>query len=349
MPATQSAADPRPSPDRRHGDTYLSGVVRGSTLRPKLVGQLLVLSVGAVVMPTALLLDHGLGARLTLLVVGAAMCLVLGVSRWIPSAANRSPWLLLFPLSIMAALAALGLSGHGLGNPYGGVIVLCFAYTGLTQSPRTNLALLPMGAVAYAAAMGEWTTPLAVRLSIVTMVWLLLSQLLCAFTTHNATLTTALRRAAHTDPLTGLANRRDLEIHLLTLHATDVIVICDLDRFKQFNDTHGHLAGDQLLIDFGRLLHTELRAQDYAARYGGEEFALVLAGTDAGEAQALLRRLHEQWAVLRPDVTFSAGIAQHGGCQDVTSTLRAADEALFAAKRAGRNRDELAKAGRPLP
>jgi diguanylate cyclase (GGDEF)-like protein len=341
MSANRATDEPRPVPSRRGSDSYLPGVLRGSGLHPKQVGQLLLLSVGAVVVPTALLLDHAWQARVMLLAVGAAMCLALALTRWIPPVTNGSPWLLAFPLSVMAALASLGLSGHGLGTPYGGVIVLCFGYTGLTQSPRTNLALLPVGAAAYVAAMGTWTTALAIRLFIVTMVWLLLSQLLCAFTARNQALTAALQRAASTDPLTGLANRRDLDVHLLTVPANTAIAICDLDRFKQFNDTHGHLAGDQLLVDFGRLLHAELRAQDYAARYGGEEFAIVLTGTNLADAQAVFSRLRQQWAVLRPGVTFSAGIAVHDGTRNVMDTLGAADEALFAAKRAGRNRDHV--------
>ena len=143
--------------------------------------------------------------------------------------------------------------------------------------------------------------------------------------------------------MTGLANRRDLDIRLLTLAVHDTVVICDLDRFKQFNDAHGHLAGDRLLRDFGELLRTQLRTDDYAARYGGEELALVLPNTSPADAAAVLRRLHTQWAILRPGCTFSSGIAGHRTDHNGSGTMASADAALFEAKRNGRDRDQVAR------
>ncbi len=307
---------------------------------PSNIGQILVFAVGVVVCVTAPLLGLSDQEWLILGLVSVVMALILGVSFAVPWHSIRPEWTLAFPLGIFAAIPALSLGGHQLGAPYGGVFVLCFAYTGLTQSARTNLWLLPPGAAAYVAANDNWSAAMAIRLTIVVSVWLLLSQLLRALTVRNEALTEALRASAHTDPLTGLANRRDLDLHLGRATVGDTLILCDLDHFKRFNDEHGHLAGDRLLRDFGLLLRAMLRDGDFAARYGGEEFALLLPGTDPDTARIVLRRLHEKWALLRPDVTFSAGVATWGSAVDLT--LEAADQALYAAKAGGRNRDRVA-------
>jgi diguanylate cyclase (GGDEF)-like protein len=85
--------------------------------------------------------------------------------------------------------------------------------------------------------------------------------------------------------------------------------MCDLDHFKRLNDTQGHAAGDLILAEFGLVLQTCLREGDYAARYGGEEFALLLPQTTTSQTTAALQRLHQGWAILQPDITFSAGSA----------------------------------------
>jgi diguanylate cyclase (GGDEF)-like protein len=116
-------------------------------------------------------------------------------------------------------------------------------------------------------------------------------------------------------------------------------VICDLDHFKRLNDTQGHAAGDRVLAEFGMVLHSCLREQDYAARYGGEEFALLLPATGISQAAATLARLRQCWSLLQPGVTFSAGLASFGPNQSAAEVLAIADQALYAAKAAGRNRD----------
>ena len=166
---------------------------------PKRMGQLLLLSVGLVVCCTALFVARGVHAHLTLLLVSVAMLLILACTTWLPAAPPRASVFLIFPCSVMTALGMLGLTGGGLGSPYGGVMVLCFAYTGLTQSSRTNVLLLPYGAASYVGAMGSWDTALAIRLFVVTCVWFLLSQLLCGLTARNASLTAA--------PTLGCAHR----------------------------------------------------------------------------------------------------------------------------------------------
>jgi diguanylate cyclase (GGDEF)-like protein len=203
-----------------------------------------------------------------------------------------------------------------------------------------NLCLVPPAAAAYLAANDNWSAAMGIRLTIVVSVWVLLSQLLRALTVRNETLTKALRASAHTDPLTGLANRRDLDLHLGQAGNGDTLILCDLDHFKAFNDEHGHQGGDRLLSDFGLLLRAMLREGDFAARYGGEEFALLLPQTSIEQGRIVLHRLREKWELLQPGVTFSAGISLWGN--DVDLTLEAADRALYAAKADGRNRDHAA-------
>lgn len=126
-----------------------------------------------------------------------------------------------------------------------------------------------------------------------------------------------------------------------------VLVMLDVDHFKQINDRYGHAAGDQVLTALAALLRSRLRASDLLARYGGEEFIIVVPDVDAPQAVHLITRLLEEFAatdhrepggtVFR--VTFSAGVARgQGPALDAHRWLAEADAALYAAKAAGRNR-----------
>lgn len=162
------------------------------------------------------------------------------------------------------------------------------------------------------------------------------------------------RHAASHDPLTGLPNRRAfyrLAATLLTDAAGKplIAVVLDLDDFKQVNDRFGHLVGDEVLRNFASVLMEHVRSTDIVARYGGEEFLVVLPGTGADTAVAVVRRVLlevSQIAMAEVDghplhITFSAGLATQGSLESfecVGDLLRAADEALYGAKREGRNR-----------
>jgi diguanylate cyclase (GGDEF)-like protein len=144
-----------------------------------------------------------------------------------------------------------------------------------------------------------------------------------------------LAQSASTDLLTGLPNRRMLDRALGRLSADDTVIMLDLDHFKQVNDTFGHAAGDVVLRAFGRVLGGTVRAGDTVGRYGGEEFLVILPSAEG--ADAFLGRLREEWLAKRPfPVTFSAGIAASAGDPDETVNL--ADQALYQAKKAGRDR-----------
>jgi diguanylate cyclase (GGDEF)-like protein/PAS domain S-box-containing protein len=171
----------------------------------------------------------------------------------------------------------------------------------------------------------------------------------------NLKLREELRQQVMHDPLTGLFNRRYLDETLpreLDLaqrrNATLCVVMLDIDGFKQFNDSFGHGPGDSLLREFGRILREHLRKSDISCRYGGDEFVLVLPDSSSADTQqrvdqirTLLKSLQQvhQGESVPVTISLSAGIvcaSDHGAT--VSELLRAADEAMYAAKQAGGDR-----------
>ncbi|MCT7966463.1 diguanylate cyclase [Laspinema sp. D1] len=162
-----------------------------------------------------------------------------------------------------------------------------------------------------------------------------------------------LRNMAETDPLTGVANRRksitelDKFLHLCHLHGQPMcLAMVDLDRFKQVNDLHGHAMGDAVLRQVGKLLLRTFRSEDIVARWGGEEFVVGMYGMNkesgAKRLRELLEVLHAEPLVIGEErlyLTFSGGVAQYPEDGTTVDTLyRCADQALYQAKTAGRDR-----------
>jgi two-component system cell cycle response regulator len=160
---------------------------------------------------------------------------------------------------------------------------------------------------------------------------------------------------ALTDPLTGLFNRRYMETHIGTLVERSAargkslsVLVLDIDYFKSINDTFGHDAGDDVLREFAERLKASIRGIDLACRHGGEEFVVVMPDTDIGVATLVAERIRrriagEPFPIGRTgktiEVTISVGIAFRTGPQDTApAMLKRADEALYRAKRDGRNR-----------
>ena len=158
-----------------------------------------------------------------------------------------------------------------------------------------------------------------------------------------------LHELASRDGLTALWNRRsfigDLEGALAEHRRTGKVfslVLLDIDRFKVYNDTYGHPAGDEVLRRFARVLRTTARSYENPARYGGEEFAIVLHDTGAAKGLAAaerFRRAVEEADWIERDVTCSLGVATVGiDGVSVEALIAAADAALYASKEGGRNR-----------
>jgi diguanylate cyclase (GGDEF)-like protein len=170
---------------------------------------------------------------------------------------------------------------------------------------------------------------------------------------ENARLHEEVRRQATTDELTNLVNRRRfieaLETELERAKMFDSplsVVLADLDDFKRINDDHGHHGGDRVLKSFGQLLRAQVRDFDVAARLGGEEFAILLPQTTAEAAAVVAARTRDTLAAspmaVSDDATVrlsaSFGIAESNPALTTDELLRRADDALYAAKRAGKNR-----------
>ncbi|MDT3718771.1 diguanylate cyclase [Pseudomonas oryzihabitans] len=151
-----------------------------------------------------------------------------------------------------------------------------------------------------------------------------------------------------TDALTGLYNRRAFDLHLAEqLQRAEEgalplsMLLIDVDHFKAYNDAHGHQAGDTALQDISRLLLQSCRDGDASFRYGGEEFAILLPGADGVAAQQVAERCRlvvAQHPWPRRPITLSLGVATHQPGMTAYDLTEAADQALYAAKAAGRNR-----------
>lgn len=157
--------------------------------------------------------------------------------------------------------------------------------------------------------------------------------------THERLYDTTLR-----DPLTGVLNRRGLD-KALALHFADQrslsIVMVDVDRFKEINDSFGHPAGDEILVGLAKCMVAATRGGDSIGRYGGDEFMILLPGAELGTAEEVAKRLHTnlgQWNLGRPfSVQISVGIAQRDASLSSPKLLiEAADRALYRSKEAGR-------------
>lgn len=164
-----------------------------------------------------------------------------------------------------------------------------------------------------------------------------------------------LLRRASTDALTGIGNRSafdarmELEVDRMIRNGSPLgLLLIDVDKFKSFNDTHGHQAGDRVLQTVARVLDENVRKMDFVARYGGEEFAVIAPGTPTDGILLLAERLRKgvqdasvPWDGRQLSVTISVGAAlftELVGRNDIAGIIRVADEQLYKAKDSGRNR-----------
>ncbi len=263
------------------------------------------------------------------------------------------------------------LGGMGLGT----VVLALLTYAVVNSALVAGAIIMSSPQPDVVAAIGEWDDNAlefaTLSLGGLTAVGLLVNPFLALFALpavlllHRAVLVRHLEQAANTDDKTGLLTaaawhtRAERELRRPGGPPSAVLVI-DLDHFKDVNDHHGHIAGDLVLVAVADALRAEVRDQDLVGRFGGEEFVVLLAGVDGtvgDDVLAIAERMRARIASLRVEIptpdgpltvaglTASLGAAVHPGHGDeLTALMQAADTALYAAKRAGRNTVRLASA-----
>ncbi len=174
---------------------------------------------------------------------------------------------------------------------------------------------------------------------------------------ENARIYEQTRHSSLHDPLTGLPNRRNMEIFFDKAYAQAArgaslsVLLFDIDRFKSYNDTYGHAAGDKVLISVGKTAAEQLRDTDLIARFGGEEFLIICLGLGLTESYKVAERIRGA-IEKQTEVTVSIGVAAYNhGLADKEKLVECADSALYLAKNNGRNRVEVhvrKESGNPL-
>ena len=155
-----------------------------------------------------------------------------------------------------------------------------------------------------------------------------------------------------TDRLTGLSNRLRLEVALEQewarcerTQACFSLILLDIDKFKSVNDTHGHQVGDTVLVELAKILTDNIRKTDVVGRWGGEEFLIVCIDTTADAAAVIAEKIRSTMAAqdiaIAGPKTGSFGVTSYCPGDNIKSMMRRADDALYRAKEAGRNRIEL--------
>ena len=324
-------------------------------------------------------MNHGLTrlrAHATAILMAASAVLA-GAAAAAPVSEHHAP---LIPAAACALAALCALVTWRFGEQFGevtivGLIATVIALVALTASTNASgptgdvlLLLLPalvaacflplrfaICALLLCSAAYLWTVAQAMSLGHAALWWLSATTVFSSATAtvavlrHELTATLVeLSGLARHDALTGLVNRREFD-HRLTRELercarsqeTCAVLMCDLDRFKEVNDTHGHLAGDMVLKRVARDLLAGVRTIDTVARVGGEEIAVLLLDCHAADAQDVAERLRRAVALSRegePAITISIGVADSSEASSLPQLLAAADGALYEAKRAGRDR-----------
>ncbi len=294
--------------------------------------------------------DEALWSNIALAYAGAVVSLVAS-RRW-----GMGPIYAMVALGVLAVTRAAYYS-----HDPSGFYSLFYVWIGLyvVFFFRRRIALLYLVAVAVAygvllvvedqnAALARWVTTIGTVVLAAFLIDSLVRRVRrianesASIARERAELMATLAEVARTDELTGLANRRcwdeslDRELARARRESIPLSVgIIDLDRFKDYNDIHGHQAGDRLLKQLAAAWRQELRATDVLARYGGEEFAIALPGCELDDATGLIERLR---AATPAEQTVSAGLAVWDGQEGADGLFGRADKALYAAKEGGRDR-----------
>jgi diguanylate cyclase (GGDEF)-like protein len=298
--------------------------------------------IGAVVL-LPLALNNALQGRVALALAVGAVAVVLLIDGIAVRRRHRPPipyWLLLAPMIGAAGYATVrqGIFGALWTFP---IVLFCYFLLPRRAALACGLAVAAVFTVLVYRYIGAETAPRY------------FGALLASTVMVNAVLTIlnqlqqALVQQANTDALTGVFNRRFLDVCVADLierrkryGAPASLLLIDVDHFKRINDRHGHHRGDEVLRGLARVVGGRMRRLDRLFRYGGEEFVLLLPDTvelDAVVAAEQLRALMHDAQILDEPVTVSIGVAELDEKQTQDDWLRAADVALYAAKNGGRN------------
>lgn len=261
-----------------------------------------------------------------------------GITLWaLIGRCRRQRSLLVWPLALM-----LGMLGGSFFAPSAAILCMgslfvAFLFVGMTQPRGSSVLLLPPAVLTCAVVYSDLPLEqLAVKVLVAACAWISVSEFPAWLAADLRSAHAEMERLATTDPLTGLANRRrwDEELpSLLESNLSGVVLLVDLDHFKQYNDTHGHLAGDQMLMAFARTVEAALPEGTIAARWGGEEFAVAVR--DRLEARMVAEQI---LANVPAEQTCSIGLAEHRPGETPLELIHRADVALYAAKTGGRDR-----------
>jgi diguanylate cyclase (GGDEF)-like protein len=315
-----------------------------SKWRPVLTVDSLSVGVGLVCLVPALLLTPLHAVRLQEVAAAMALQLTVGMGLLWSHHLRDTEARVAGVISVVAYLFSVALLRDGASPTAGfGPLVLLPVIWSALRGRRVELAIAVAGVAAVYIApeilvgpprypVGNWRAGM-----LFTVISATLGVLVLQLVERVRTLVGELTELAHTDPLTGLLNRRAwcsiLERELRRAELTGLpltVMILDLDGFKGYNDTHGHLAADRLLKSASAAWQSQLRGTDVLARWGGDEFTLLLGGCDMTSAAAVLERMQEAC----PEAVFCAGSSQAEAGDTPESLLKAADDAMYASKRA---------------
>jgi diguanylate cyclase (GGDEF)-like protein len=292
---------------------------------------------------------------LAALVAGAALLTV--VAALVAPIAIRRDWsgTFFYAWSVASVLVILGgtAADGGDESPIASVLFLPMLFAALAYPFLAVLALGVLEAAGYAIVAAVDPTP-STSYTVVVAATVLAAAVMAATTARTReeqraqldAMAVRLRELATHDPLTGCLNRRGFEDALahelarIGRHGRPVaLLLVDVDNLKAVNDDQGHPAGDAALVRAADALARAGRRTDIVARVGGDEFAVLAPETDDGEAGTLAARIHAELrtAGTGAATTVSIGIAATGLAVDLTQLFRVADDALYAAKRAGRD------------
>ena len=300
---------------------------------------------------------------------GALVILATGLAQRVSGRVEWAPRLskIRFAAAVIAVAGALAVLERGFLVGIAGLVSVLLAGPYIAIDRRDLLALnaAPLaatGAIMWAAELDRFVVVnAAVFIALAVAVSLLLARVFEASNRRAFALEQELTREARTDSLTGLRNRRALE-EVAGVEAKRAartasplaVIVCDVDHFKQINDRHGHDTGDRVIRAVGELLRAVARESDAIGRWGGEEFLAILPETDIDAAAVLAHRMRKVVAdapMPMPDgahVTASFGVAAIVPTSEPapgawSRVLRLADDAMYRAKAAGRNRVALAE------